>query len=211
MSPFDTQVYHEHQICLRFHQILKVILEMAFSAHCTPIWKLNRISTTIINKVTRKCIWCCHRAQRCVTSPGFGVKLCSGAWKRGPDSHVGTFSLCAKFFVLIFYCTFHEILLLLIVEGGAINFDALHQLLYLFPVMSLTKWPPSGYLRTFRFPDSKFSLASNIKSKLQYHITYVYSGRSLLVFSNITFKMAAWQTYLISWHLDSVDDMVSRV
>ena len=36
-----------------------------------------------------------------------------------------------KYFVLIFYCTFHEIILLLIVEGGAINFDALHQLLYL--------------------------------------------------------------------------------
>ena len=34
--------------------------------------------------------------------------------------------------MLIFYCTFHEILLLLIVKGGAINFDALHQLLYLF-------------------------------------------------------------------------------
>ena len=37
-----------------------------------------------------------------------------------------------KMCVLIFYCTFHEILLLLIVKGGAINFDALHQLLYLF-------------------------------------------------------------------------------
>ena len=36
-----------------------------------------------------------------------------------------------KMFVLIFYCHFHEILLLLIVKGGAINFDALHQLLYL--------------------------------------------------------------------------------
>ena len=36
-----------------------------------------------------------------------------------------------KIFVLIFYCTFREILLLLIVKGGAINFDALHQLLYL--------------------------------------------------------------------------------
>ena len=34
--------------------------------------------------------------------------------------------------VLIFCCTFHEILLLLIVNGGAINFDALHQLLYLY-------------------------------------------------------------------------------
>ena len=38
-----------------------------------------------------------------------------------------------KKFVLIFCCTFHEILLLLIVKGGAINFDALHQLLYLYP------------------------------------------------------------------------------
>ena len=37
-----------------------------------------------------------------------------------------------KYFLLIFYCTCHEILLLLIVEGGAIIFDALHQLLYLF-------------------------------------------------------------------------------
>ena len=37
MLPFDTQVCHEHQICLRFHWMLKVILEMAFSAHCTQI------------------------------------------------------------------------------------------------------------------------------------------------------------------------------
>ena len=37
-----------------------------------------------------------------------------------------------KYFVLIFYCTFREILLLLIIKGGAINFDALHQLLYLW-------------------------------------------------------------------------------
>ena len=41
-----------------------------------------------------------------------------------------------KYFVLIFYGTFHEILLLLIVEGGAINFDALHQLLYLFSLVT---------------------------------------------------------------------------
>ena len=94
MSPFDTQVYHESQICLRFHQILKVILEMAFSAHWTWIWKLNCISMTIINKVARKCIWCCHRVQRCMTAPYCGIKLCSGAWKRGQDSHVGMFSLC---------------------------------------------------------------------------------------------------------------------
>ena len=69
MLPFDAQVCNECQICLRFHRILKVILEMAFSAHCTQIWKLHRISMTIISEVARKCIWCCHRVQRCVTAP----------------------------------------------------------------------------------------------------------------------------------------------
>ena len=54
-SSFDTQVYHERQICSKFHQIFRVILEMAFSAHCTQIWKLIRISMIIINKVARKC------------------------------------------------------------------------------------------------------------------------------------------------------------
>ena len=44
-----------------------------------------------------------------------------------------------KYFVLIFYCTFHEILLLLIVEGGVINFDALHQLLYLLCLVLVYK------------------------------------------------------------------------
>ena len=69
ISPFDTQVCHERQICLKFHRILKVILEMAFLAHCTQIWKLNRISMTIISKVARKCVWCCGQVQRCVTAP----------------------------------------------------------------------------------------------------------------------------------------------
>ena len=69
MLPFDTEVCHVRQICLIFHRILKMILEMAFSAHCTQIWKLNRISMIIISKVARKCIWCCHRVQRCVTAP----------------------------------------------------------------------------------------------------------------------------------------------
>ena len=72
MSPFDTQVYHECQICLRFHRILTVILEMAFSAHCTLIWMLKWISMTIINKVAWKCIWCCHQVQRFVTLPTVG-------------------------------------------------------------------------------------------------------------------------------------------
>ena len=87
MLPFDTQVCHKCQICLRFHRILKVILEMAFSAHRTQIWKSNWISMTIISKVAWKCIWCCRQVQRCVTGPP-GVKLCSGV-----GSHIGMFSL----------------------------------------------------------------------------------------------------------------------
>ena len=88
MLPIDTQVCHKHQICLRFHQILKVILEMAFSAHCTSIWKLNGISRTSISKILQKCIWCCCRVQRCVTAPhwvhrwGKTVQWCMKAWSR---------------------------------------------------------------------------------------------------------------------------------
>ena len=93
MLPFDTQVCHECQICLRLHRILEVILEMAFSALCTQIWKLNRISMSIINKIGWKCIWCCHRVQRCLMAAYSGGKLCSGAWKHGQDSHVGMSSL----------------------------------------------------------------------------------------------------------------------
>ena len=96
MLPFDTQVWHERQICLRFHRILKVILEMAFSAHNTQSRKLNLISMTIIRKVAWKCIWCCHRVQRCVTALYGRGKLCSGAWKHGQDGHIGMFSLCRK-------------------------------------------------------------------------------------------------------------------
>ena len=43
-------------------------------------------------------------------------------------------------------------------------------------------------------PDSNFSLALNINSKLQWHNTYVL-GRSLLIFSHVIFKMAAWWPY----------------
>ena len=85
MSPFDTQVCHERHICLRFHQILQVILEMAFSEHCAQIWKLNWISMTIISKSAWKCISYCHQVQRCMTAPyGWGKIVQWGlkAWSR---------------------------------------------------------------------------------------------------------------------------------
>ena len=101
----------------------------------------------------------------------------------------------------------------------------------------------------FWFPDSQFSFALNINSKLKWHNTYVcvgayrfsatliskwpsgshigisgfrtltlvwlwistanlsgtiliYMGRSLLVFSDVTFKMDAWWPYWIFWFPD---------
>ena len=42
------------------------------------------------------------------------------------------------------------------------------------------------------FPESNFSLALNINSKLKWHNT-LYMCRSLLIFSNVNFKMAARQ------------------
>ena len=36
MPPFDNQVYHERQICLGFHRVLKMILEMASDAWQRP-------------------------------------------------------------------------------------------------------------------------------------------------------------------------------
>ena len=76
-NPFDVTLWYSGgprtTNLFRFHRILKVILELASSAHCTYIWKLNRISITNISKFAWKCIWCCHRFQRCVTVPTVGL------------------------------------------------------------------------------------------------------------------------------------------
>ena len=70
----------------------------------------------------------------------------------------------------------------------------------------------------FWFPDSYFGLALNINSKLKWTLTLVwlwistpnlsgtilmYICRSLLIFSNVNFKMAARQPYRIFWFPDS--------
>ena len=54
----------------------------------------------------------------------------------------------------------------------------------------------------FWFPDSNFSLALNINSKLHWQ-KHMYIGRSLLIFSSINFKMATWQPYWIFWFPNS--------
>ena len=84
MLPFDNQVCHECQICLRFHWILKVILEMAFSAHCTyrrfESW--IEFQWPLLTKLPENAF---------VVTAGFinawrqphGGKLSSGVWKCG--------------------------------------------------------------------------------------------------------------------------------
>ena len=77
---------------------------------------------------------------------------------------------------------------------------------YLFSVMSLSKWPPGGHIRFFSF--RTLTLVWLWMSSPNFIDTsLVCMGRSLLIFSDITFKMAAWQPYLIffvsglfSWH-----------
>ena len=72
---------------------MEIILEMAFSAHCTSIWKFNGISRTSMSKVAPKCIWCCGWVQWCATVPhstGRCRKIVQWAWNCDPDGHVMT-------------------------------------------------------------------------------------------------------------------------
>ena len=102
--PFDNQVCHACQICLRFHWILKVILEMSFSAHCTSIWM--KVESNFYDHYWQNC-------QKMHLPPGssmrdgthIGGKLWSGAWKRGQGSNVGVFSLWLLVQPFIWACT----------------------------------------------------------------------------------------------------------
>ena len=91
-EPDGISNHHPHD-CLFNHLFRRRSKKWLFSAHCTQIWKLNRISVIIISKVAWKCIGCWHWVQRCVTAPHRGGQLCSEALKRGQGSHVGMFFL----------------------------------------------------------------------------------------------------------------------
>ena len=96
MLPFNTQVCHQCQMCLRFNWILKVNRFWPFQliAHRFESW-IEFLWPLLTKLHEFKCIynWCYHWVQRCVMAPyQGGWKLCSGAWKRGRVSHVGMFS-----------------------------------------------------------------------------------------------------------------------
>ena len=62
--------------------------------------------------------------------------------------------------------------------------------------MSLSKWPPGGHIGFFGFRTLTllwlWISTSNCSGTI-----LMYMGRSLLIFSNVIFKMAAWRPYEI--------------
>ena len=82
--------------------------------------------------------------------------------------------------------------------------------IYWFSATSLSKWPPSGHIEFLGFQTLTlvwlWISTSNFSDTI-----LMYMGRSLMIFSNVIFKIAAWWPYLIFRFLDSVGGMVSGV
>ena len=77
-----------------------------------------------------------------------------------------------------------------------------------FSATSLTKWPPGGHIGFFGFQTLTWVWLSGSTPNFSGTIL-LYMDRSLLIFSNVIFKMAAWRPYLIFRFLDFVGSMVS--
>ena len=88
-------------------------------------------------------------------------------------------------------------------------FVAMGRRLFIFSdvIFKMAAWHPYWI---FRFPDSNYILALNIKSKLHWHITFVY-GKKLIDFQQRHFQNGCLATNLDFLYLDSVDSMVSGV
>ena len=73
---------------------------------------------------------------------------------------------------------------------------------YWFSARSLSKWPPGGHIGFFGFQtltlDWLWISTPNLSSTI-----LMYMCRSLLIFSNVNFKMAARQPYWNFWFPDS--------
>ena len=97
LKPFDlAQVCQGNKICSKLVLTWKLTLVLSFPANCISNWKLNGISRTNISKVTLNTT---NKLPMLQSGPvvhdgppaglGGGVKLCSGAWKHGPERPVG--------------------------------------------------------------------------------------------------------------------------
>ena len=72
----------------------------------------------------------------------------------------------------------------------------------------ISKWPPCGHIGFFGFWTLTlvwlWISTPNLSGTIHiYMYIYIYMGRSLLIFSYVTFKMATWQPYWIFWFPDS--------
>ena len=79
---------------------------------------------------------------------------------------------------------------------------------YLYSVMSLLKWLPGSHIEFLGFQTHTLVWLW-ISNPSFTGITLACMERSLLIFSDVTFKMAIWQPYWIFCYLDSVGGMVS--
>ena len=78
----------------------------------------------------------------------------------------------------------------------------LKKLAYCFSARSLSKWPPGGHIGFFGFQTLTLVWLWISTPKLSGTIL-MYMCRSLLIFSNVNFKMAARQPYWKFWFRDS--------
>ena len=74
--------------------------------------------------------------------------------------------------------------------SGFVNHD------YWFSAMLISKWPPGSHIGIFGFRTLTLVWIWISTANLSGTIL-IYMGRSLLIFSDVTFKMAAWRPYWI--------------
>ena len=72
---------------------------------------------------------------------------------------------------------------------------------YWFSVTLISKWPPGSHIGIFGFRTLTLVWLWISTANLSDTIL-IYMGRSLLIFSDVTFKMAAWRPYWIFWFPD---------
>ena len=69
--------------------------------------------------------------------------------------------------------------------------------------MLISKWPPGSHIGIFGFQTLTLVWLWISTANLSGTIL-IYMGRSLLIFSDVTFKMAAWRPYWIFWFPDQL-------
>ena len=74
---------------------------------------------------------------------------------------------------------------------------------YWFSATLISKWPPGSHIGIFGFPTLTLVWLWISTANLSGTIL-IYMGRSLLIFSDVTIKMAAWRPYWIFWFPDQL-------